>query len=43
MGDIAQNFFLLEIESQSNSRVLQIIIAAAGVGFIGAELPRSDE
>ncbi len=43
MRDLAKNFFLLEIEAQGNLRMLQIIIAAARVRFIGAELLRTDK
>src|SRR5580704_712253 len=36
--DFADDFFLIEIETQGDARVLQVVVAAASVGLIGTEL-----
>ncbi len=41
--DLANNFFLVEVEAQGDLRMLQIIVAAACVRLIGRELRRGDE
>src|SRR5579864_1236011 len=38
--DIANDFFVIEIEAQRDARVLQVIVAAASVGFVGTEVQR---
>src|SRR5712664_1656979 len=41
--DVAKNFFLFDIEAQGNLGMLQIVVAAARVGFVGAESQSNDE
>src|SRR6266403_358630 len=41
--DVAKNFFLFDIEAQGNLGMLQIVVAAAREGFVGAELQSDDE
>ncbi len=43
MGDVTENFFLVEIETQRNLRMLQVIIATAGIGFIRARLQNGEK
>jgi hypothetical protein len=43
MSDVTDNFFLLEIEPERDSGMLQIVVAAARVGLIGAELRSGNE
>jgi hypothetical protein len=38
VSDIADDFFLIEIEAQRDAGMLQIVVAAASVGLVGAQL-----
>ena len=37
MSDFAQHFLMLHVEAQCDFRVLQVVIAGAGVRFVGAQ------
>ncbi len=34
MRDLTEDFFLLEIETQGDLRMLQIVVATARIGFV---------
>src|SRR5580704_12620384 len=38
VGNVADDFFLIEIEAQGDTGVLEIVVAAAGVGLVGAKV-----
>jgi hypothetical protein len=41
--DVAKDFLLLDIKAQGNLGMLQIVVAAARVGLVGAELQSDEE